>query len=88
MTFNHCFHPHIFCTCRTTFIKQKFTNDMLFLDRLSLQRQDDKFVQVSTEFEQLLCNVGLKISMVLCVDKDNKPILPKIFGNYSISKIF
>ena len=92
---SHCYHPHIFCTCAITFLRESCKNDKPFQINISLQRSknkfiqsENKFIQVSQDMQQLLCNVGLKIACILCADKNHPPSLPVAFGNYSVSKIF
>ena len=64
-----CYHPHICCVCGEEFVKQHFTNDRPFLNKINLHRQDNKFMQVSIEMELLLCKIDLKIASVLCTDR-------------------
>ena len=83
-----CVHPHIFCRCAILFLKQQNQCDRPFPPDSVLDRIDNKFLQVSDKSEELLTNTGLKIASILCADISARPSLPKILGNFTISKIF
>ena len=85
---NICFHPHIFCKCAMLFLKQDRQTYRPFSPEFQLDRMNNKFIQVSPECEQLLINTGLKIASVLCSDISGAPSLPKVFGNFTVSKMF
>ena len=61
--------------------------DRPFSPEFKLDRTKNKFIQVSPECEELLINTGLKIASVLCSDISGAPSLPKVFGNFTVSKI-
>ena len=83
-----CVHPHIFCRCAILFLNQQNKCDRPFPPDFVLNRVDNKFLQVSDKSEELLTNTGLKIASILCADISVRPSLPKILGNFTISKIF
>ena len=85
---NHCFHPHIFCKHGIDFIKSTSTCDRPFLDMENIIRENDRITQVSDQTEQWLCTIGLKLMSVMSADRTSKPILPKSYGQYTMSKVF
>ena len=79
-----------FCKCAIQFLKQNKNKqtDRPSLPEFKLDRKNNKFIQVSPECEELLVNTGLKIASVLCSDISSAPSLPKVFGNFTVSKMF
>ena len=59
-----CCHLHNFCECAIQFLNKQTNYDRPFTTNLRLERENDRFCQVSPNTETLLTIVGLKIATI------------------------
>jgi len=87
-----CGHDFIFCPCSLSMLETDTVFERPFDPTIELQtikvNNETKFAQVPWELDNLLINIGLKVMTVLCSDITNKPRLPRILSNFTISKMY